>query len=77
MSESKLSKLPPSGLISIEIFNDKTVLTILRDDGKKLSLTLTLKELENLVEYIRNILSIAEKRTIIMHGYCYDETKTT
>ena len=51
-----MGKLPPRGLVDIEFFDDKAVLTISRNDGARLSITLTIEELENLGEYIRNVL---------------------
>jgi len=64
-----MSKLPPSGSVDIEIFNGKVVLSIHRDDGRKQAISLTLKELENLVEYIRNIIDIAKKEPVIYDTY--------
>ena len=56
---SKLSKLPPKGLVDIEVFTPNDyVLTIRRPDGKELSVHLTRDELTNLVEYIRELLKI-------------------
>ena len=56
---TKLSKLPPRGLVDIEVFTPNDyVLTIRRSDGKELSIYLTKNELTNLVEYMQELLKI-------------------
>ena len=56
-------KLPPHGSVDVEFFDGSVVLTVDREDGISLSATLTVEELENLVEYFRNVLNALYKKT--------------
>jgi len=56
---NKLSKLPPKGSIDIEAFPlDLYVLTVKREDGKELSISMKKEDLKNLAEYILELVKI-------------------
>ena len=57
---SKMSKLPLKGRVDIEFFDDKVVLTLIRADGKELSASMTVEELENLAIYLVLLLINSE-----------------
>ena len=61
MGSNVLSKLPLKGRVDIEFFDDKAVLTLVRADGKELSASMTVEELENLVIYLVLLLINSEK----------------
>ena len=45
-------KIPPRGRVDVEFFDDMVVVTVEREDGRKLSISMTRKELKNLAEYL-------------------------
>jgi len=45
-------KIPPRGRIDTEFFDDIVVVTLEREDGRKLSVSMTKEELKNLAEYL-------------------------
>ena len=55
---TELTKLPPKGLIDVEFFNSYVVITLKREDGKELGITLTKQELINFVEYLTAVLKV-------------------
>jgi len=57
---AEFTKLPPKGLVDIEFFNDHVVITLRREDGKELGMTLTREELINLVIYITALLKVSK-----------------
>jgi len=50
------SKLPPRGRVDVEFFDDMVVVTVEREDGRKLSVSMTRKELKNLAEYLTEVV---------------------
>ena len=55
----QLSKLPKKGSIDIEVFpSDWYVLTVKREDGKELSISMKKEDLRNLAEYILELVKI-------------------
>ena len=70
MSSNVLSKLPLKGRVDIEFFDDKVVLTLIRADGKELSASMTVEELENLVIYLVLLLNSEKIRKEIGKVLC-------
>ena len=73
MSSNVLSKLPLRGRVDIEFFDDKVVLTLIRADGKELSASMTVEELENLVIYLVLLLNSEKIRKEIGKVLCKGE----
>ena len=53
-----MSVFPPHGDVDVEILNDVVILTIDRDDGISLSVTLKKEEFKKLVEHFENMLRL-------------------
>ncbi|RLG37007.1 MAG: hypothetical protein DRN91_06545 [Candidatus Alkanophagales archaeon] len=53
-----MSVFPPHGDVDVEILNDVVILTIDRDDGISLSVTLRKEEFKKLVEHFENMLRL-------------------
>jgi len=50
--------LPPYGDVDVEFLNDVVILTIDREDGISLSVTLRIEEFKELVEHFENMLRL-------------------